>query len=59
MWNWFDLFLCVSGIVCTFVAVYTIKESYENAAHDRRIKDLGRAPAKERDAREKRNINLN
>ena len=58
MWSGMDLFLCVSGIVCTFIAVYTIGESYKDAAHDRHIKDLGREFAKERDAREKRKNNL-
>ena len=58
MWSGMDLFVCISGIVCTFVAVHTIKKSYEGAAHDRHIKDLGREFAKERDAREKRKNNF-
>lgn len=54
MWSGMDLILCVLGIVCTFIAVYTIGESYKDAAHDRHIKELGKEFAKERDAREKR-----
>ena len=59
MWTGVDLFLLVSGIVCSMVAVYTIAESYRGAAHDRRIKALGRRFARERDERERRRNNLN
>ena len=58
MWSGVDLFLCISGIVCTFFAVHTIKKSYEGVSHDRHIKDLGREFAKERDAREKSKNNF-
>ena len=51
MWTGLDLFLLISGLMCSVIAVYTIVESCLGIMRDRHIKALSREFAREAHAR--------